>query len=497
MIRTNPHLIEINTRLWLKELREKYSSPEMTISAIPDEEWLNIKHLGFDIVWLVGVWQCGKMSEEIAKKDIGLNQEAEKLGYDREKISTSPYSILEYKLDPSLGFDWELKALKDKLNSMGMKLFLDFVSNHMAIDKAYDDDCLDCMVLGNEEDYNRNPSLFYVREKDGKKLYIAYGKDPNFPPWYDTVQINYFNPKAREDMKNNFMKLLDVCDGARCDMVMLSLNDVHESTWGWLISKQGFSKPQTEFWHEVISEAKTLRPDFILLAEVYWGLEWKLQQMGFDYTYDKVIYDRLKNMGADEVRGHLRAERLYQKRSARFIDNHDEMPSISLMGKNKAMAAAVIMSTIRGLRFYNDMQIKGIPVRIPLQFTQFNLEGLKNVEIEKFYERLLLIVDHPAFHGGEWNLGETVPLDKEDKTYRNFIAFTWIQRRTMKIVVVNYSQETSSCLLKVNLKAKGETAVIFEEISDRFFSFKAENLSDGLPLEKVPPYGFFIFDCEL
>ncbi len=497
MLRSNPHLIEINTRLWIRTLREKYSSPEMTVSSIPDEEWLKLKHLGFDAVWLVGVWQCGTMAAEIAKKDAGLIAEAQKLGYDEKNICCSPYAILEYKLDENLGFEWELRALRDKLNSLGLKLFLDFVSNHTAIDNAYRDDCLDCFVRGDENDYAGNPKMFHAIEKEGKKIYVAYGKDPNFPSWYDTAQLNYFNPLTREKMKKEFLKLLDVCDGVRCDMVMLTLNDVHESAWGWLLSKQGFVKPQTEFWQEVISQAKQLRPDFTLLAEVYWGLEWKLQQMGFDYTYDKVIYDRLRNMGADEVRGHLRAERLYQKRSARFIDNHDETPSISCMGKNKAMAAAVIISTIRGLRFYNDMQLNGISQRIPLQFPLYPAEEIKSMEMEKFYEHLLMIADHPAFHGGEWNLCEPIPLTAQDKTYRNFIAFTWIQRRTMKIVAVNYSQENSSCLLKVNIKPKGESAVLFEEMSDRFFSFKAQDVSEGLPLENVPPYGFFVFDCEL
>ena len=33
MLRSNPHLIEINARLWLKQLRAKYSLPEMTLSA--------------------------------------------------------------------------------------------------------------------------------------------------------------------------------------------------------------------------------------------------------------------------------------------------------------------------------------------------------------------------------------------------------------------------------------------------------------------------------
>jgi len=498
MLRSNPHLLEINTRLWLKEMREKYSATQMTISSVPDDEWLNLKHLGFDIIWLVGVWKPGELSKKIALKDSPLIEECRKFGLDPNKtITASPYSIFEYKLNPEFGFDWELKGLKEKLNSFGLKLFLDFVSNHTAIDNIFIDECIDCFIHGSEEDYKKNPELFYPRDFNGKKIYVAYGKDPHFPPWKDTAQLNYFNEKSRQKMKETLLNISELCDGVRCDMVMLTLNDVHESTWGWLLSKNGFRKPETEFWHEAISAVKEINPEFIFLAEVYWGLEWKLQQLGFDYTYDKVIYDRLKSMGADEIRGHLRAEKLYQKKSVRFIDNHDEIPSISSFGKQKAMAAAIIISTIRGMRFYNDMQLKGIKHKIPLQFLDFDIQNNRNIEVEKFYQKILKITDHPAFHGGEWNLIDTLPVNANDRTNRNIIAFNWIQRRTMKIVIVNYSTEESSAILNVKLNPKNEVVTIFEEISDRFFSFKSEDLANGFKIEKIPPYGFFIFDIEL
>ena len=35
-------------------------------------------------------------------------------------------------------------------------------------------------------------------------------------------------------------------------------------------------------------------PGFCFMAEVYWDLEWTLQQQGFDYAYDKRLYDRLR-----------------------------------------------------------------------------------------------------------------------------------------------------------------------------------------------------------
>ena len=55
-------------------------------------------------------------------------------------------------------------------------------------------------------------------------------------------------------------------------------------------------------------------PDFVFAAEAYWDLEWDLQQLGFDYCYDKRLYDRLIHDGPDAVRGHLHADLDYQRR---------------------------------------------------------------------------------------------------------------------------------------------------------------------------------------
>ena len=67
-------------------------------------------------------------------------------------------------------------------------------------------------------------------------------------------------------------------------------------------------------------------PDFCFMAEVYWDLEWTMQQQGFDYAYDKRLYDRLREGHARPVREHLRAGLDYQDKLARFLENHDEPP---------------------------------------------------------------------------------------------------------------------------------------------------------------------------
>ncbi|MBP7796891.1 MAG: hypothetical protein KA059_08975 [Elusimicrobiales bacterium] len=498
MLRTNPHLIEINTKIFLNSMRAKYSSPDMTLSLIPDDEWLRLKHLGFDIVWLIGVWKSSEISAAISRDEEFLRDFVKKTSSDMNVISASPYSVVEYTLDSFFGFEWELKALREKLNSMGLKLYLDFMSNHMAIDSKFSDDCIDCFVTADYDDYIKNKDAFCEKKVGDKIYYIAHGRDPNFPCWKDTIQLNYFNPKTREKMISELIKISDLCDGVRCDMVMLSLNDVHESVWGWLLKKRGFKKPETEFWQEAVSAVKSLDPQFVFIAEVYWGLEWKLQQLGFDYTYDKVFYDRLKNMGAEEVRGHLRAERLYQKKSVRFIDNHDEEPSlISFNDKRRALAAAVMISTVKGLRFYNHMQLNGIKIKVPIQISDFvNISDYEDLEVKKFYEKLLKIADHPAFHGGEWELCDVLPVSDSDRSFINVIAYKWTQMRTIKIIVVNYSNENSGARINIQLKSKGDVVTLYEEFSERFFSYNINDISQGLKIENIPPYNFYIFDHE-
>ncbi|MGC9070367.1 MAG: alpha-amylase family glycosyl hydrolase [Elusimicrobiales bacterium] len=497
MMRANPHLLEINTRLFIDEMRRKYNQPDMTLSMIPDEEWLKIKHLGFDIVWLMGVWESSPVSEKISQDEEFLRDFVRVHELDVSVIGSSVYSIKRYRLDPSFGFEWEIKSLKDKLNSFGILLFLDFVSNHMAIDADFSDDCIDCFVLGTEKDYNSNPDLFCQKIVNGRIYYIAHGRDPNFPCWKDTIQLNYFNPKTRQKMLEELLKISEMCDGVRCDMVMLSLNDVHESIWGWLNYRNGYKKPDKEFWEEAISKVKEINPLFTFLAEVYWGLEWRMQQLGFDYTYDKVFYDRLRNMTAQDVIGHLRAEKLYQKRSVRFIDNHDEEPSIVCFNnKRKALCSGVMVSTVRGMRFYNDMQIKGVNIKIPVQIKSMDVERYRDIEVEKFYEKLLRIVDHPAFHGGEWELCEVLPLNNEDSSFKNIIAYKWMQMRTVKIVVINYSSVFSSGRVMVSFRLKNGMVTLYEEFSERFFSYSHQDVSKGIVLKDIQPFGFFIFDYE-
>jgi hypothetical protein len=126
-------------------------------------------------------------------------------------------------------------------------------------------------------------------------------------------------------------------------MAMLLLNAIVERTWGGRAGQQ----PATEYWADLIPAIKAAHPDFLFIAEAYWGLEWELQQKGFDFCYDNRLYYRLVNENTENVRLHLCADMAHQERLVRFIENHDEPRAAATFVPAKERAAVVTMATCR------------------------------------------------------------------------------------------------------------------------------------------------------
>ncbi len=202
------------------------------------------------------------------------------------------------------------------LAERGVRLLVDFVPNHVGPDHRWLKKHPEYFIRGATDDLAADPAGFLAV---GKAV-VARGRDPFFPPWPDVVQLNAFAPELRRAAADTLIDIAAQADGVRCDMAMLMLNDVFARTWG----DRAGAAPEQEYWTEVIGAVRAAHPDFVFVAEAYWDLEWQLQQLGFDFCYDKRLYDRLLHEDASSVRGHLHADLDYQRRLVRFLENHDE-----------------------------------------------------------------------------------------------------------------------------------------------------------------------------
>jgi hypothetical protein len=495
-LRANPHLLELNTRVWLNALSRRLGRT-LTLDTVPDEEWEAFKGQGFDALWLMGVWKPSPLSARIALEEPGLRKIYDEVlpGWKPEDVGGSPYAVHGYELNPALGARGDLFKLKRKLNDHGLRLILDFVCNHLAADHPWTRRFPERFVGGTAEDVAKEPVTFFEVRTGDKQQVLAHGKDPNFPAWSDTVQLNYFRPETREEMFRILEHTSYLCDGVRCDMAMLLLNEVHEQVWGPRLLGEGVSRPTEEFWPRTIARIKEHRPDFLFIAEVYWGLEWKLQEMGFDYTYDKTLYDRLQYMGPLEVRGHLWAEEAYQRRSLRFIENHDEARSAVALGREKGLAAATAMATLKGMRFFHDGQAQGFRAKVPVHLVRGPDEPVDS-EVRGHYEKLFQATRHPAFHGGEWSLLDALPAAQGDRTANSLLTWCWRQGRHVKLVVINYSNAPARG--RVKLPSSGsETVVITDEMSSRSYERLLAELQDPGLFVELEPWKSHLFSIPL
>ena len=308
----HPVIYEINTWVWLGELARKYKRP-VNLGTVPPEAWDQIVSFGFDAVWFMGVWERSPAGIAIAMQNKGLIEDFRRAlpDFRPEDNVGSPYCVRRYVVDEHLGGRESLAIARRELAKRGLKLILDFVPNHVAPDHPWVIEHPDYFVQGNADDARNDPASFV--EAGGKVF--ACGRDPYFPAWSDVLQLNAFNVGLRAAVIETLSSIADQCDGVRCDMAMLVMNDIFRRTWG----DRAGARPAEEYWPEVTGAVRNTHPGFLFMAEAYWDLEWELQQQGFDYCYDKKLYDRLEHDPAEGVRLHLCADLAYQEKLVRFI----------------------------------------------------------------------------------------------------------------------------------------------------------------------------------
>jgi hypothetical protein len=481
----HPFIYEINTWVWLDELGRR-AGAQVDLASVPAAEWDAIAALGFDAVWLMGVWERSPAGIAIALENEGLLEDFRRALPDvtPEDVVGSPYCIRDYTVDAHLGGPAGLAAARTALAERGVGLILDFVPNHVAPDHPWTEAHPEYFVRGDEGDLERDPTSF-VSVGGGV---LANGRDPFFPAWPDVVQLNAFAPELRAAVIETLGGIAAQCDGVRCDMAMLMMNDVFERTWG---GRAG-ARPGDDYWPTVIGAVRAAHPGFVFAAEAYWDLEWALQQQGFDYCYDKRLYDRLVHDSASDVDGHLHADPAYQRGLVRFVENHDEPRAAAAFPPEKARTAAVATLAQTGARLVHEGQLEGRKVRLPV-FLARRPDEPADAELRSFYERLLGALRGEVFREGEWQLGERSGWEGND-AWRDLVVWGWRHGEARRLVVVNLGAGSAAGHVTLPWdELRGRTWRLDDAATGESYERSGDDLRGGLYVA-LDPWGWHLFD---
>src|SRR5687768_1746362 len=101
---TYPSLYQINTRIYLRELGRKLGKP-VTLDDVPDADLDAWAALGFDCVWLLGIWQTGPAGRDTSRTNPEWRKGFLKSLPDlkEDDITGSPFAVQAYTPNTDFG----------------------------------------------------------------------------------------------------------------------------------------------------------------------------------------------------------------------------------------------------------------------------------------------------------------------------------------------------------------------------------------------------------
>jgi len=494
----NPLLLEINTRVWLHELRQHDGA--VHLGTVPDDVLDAIAERGFDLVWMMGVWTTGDAGRAIAtaSEDLHAGYDAALPGWTDDDVLGSPYAVAAYEVAPDLGGRSSLQTLRARLRDRGIGLVLDFICNHAALDHPWLRSHPEYFVQCDAAEAGERPHDVVEVIGDAGSLYVMHGRDPYFPPWTDTAQLNTLHPGLRRAQREVLTEIAAQCDGVRCDMAMLAMSEIFERTWGDRPHRFVDDGPAAgEYWEEMIGAARDAHPGFLFIAEVYWGMERRILDLGFDYAYDKILYDRLRHDTPQAIAEHLDTMRDCGSRLVRFLENHDEDRARRAFGGEKLRAAATLAYTLPGLRMFHEGQLEGFEIRLPVQLARRQLES-GDAGTREFYARLLGALDDPVLRLGQATRLESLPAWDGNASHERVMAMLWDGLYAgQRLVVVNASDTPAQCRVRLAHAGLGGRRLWLTDLigPEAYLRDRFELTGTGLYLD-LAPYQTHLFAIE-
>jgi glycosidase len=371
-------IYEINARVHCRSFND-----------IKDVELIELAQLGFDAVWLMGVWQISEGACKVSK-------------IISEDYEGSPYAIPVYEFNTALGGKDQFAYFAQRAHEAGLAVIVDFVSNHMALDSSWISEHPEFFIRSDTRARKQSTSDYFLHSSGEV---IAFGRDPYFPPWTDTAQLDYTSPQLRTRMTDTLRWMSQYADGVRCDMAMLVLRDYIRHQWFPHAHDSWFNERMPgEFWDEAISEVKKQRPDFKFIAEAYWDKEPLLYQLGFDLTYEKKLYDALVASDSKLVIERIARDTALLRSSVYFIENHDEQRAATIFSHADNLASAALILSLPGSALIHEGQMEGKHERLPVQRLKPLIEEPPDTQLRNSYVQILKATSDSIFKTGDFSL---------------------------------------------------------------------------------------------
>ena len=493
----HPRVLQIDARAWTARLSAS-ARRRTTLGDIGPSDIEPIAELGFDLVWLTGVWNIGSGSRRLWRGSDWMRVQREQIlpeGSD-DDIVGSPYAVAAYEPADNLGGATGLATLRQRLGAAGIGLILDFVPNHVAVDHPWVRRNPGWFVHADPDQRAADPGAYFEVRSDGRH-WIAHGRDPNYPPWTDTAQLDYRHPAVPRAMAQALREVATRCDGVVCSMAMLVLDDVFRATWSGRSIPPAIAddaSPFGEFWWHARSAVQDAYPTFMLIGEAYWGQEYRLQQLGFDYTYDKPLLERLISGDARSVAAHLRADDSYQRRSVRLLEDRSTRRIASYMAPEHERAAALVEATVPGMLLVRDGQMQGARADVPIQLRREPDEAPDH-DLHDFYCKLLRATDDEAFRTGHAVRLEPLSAWEGNATHEGIVARLWIgQHRQLRLSVANLTGEPAQAYIPLALpEFSGKTVTLDDQLAETAYVRPGDDLLTRGLFVDLPGYGHHLF----
>jgi hypothetical protein len=411
----NVVLIAKSTYVWLEQLSKKYGRHIHCLNHIPDEELRLLADRGITGLWLIGLWE-----RSIASRTI------KRLRGQGDAVA-SAYSLREYNIAEDLGGRTAYENLRDRAESVGIRLASDMVPNHMGIDSAWVIDHPDWFISRWESPFPSysfsGPDLspdsrveikiedhyydqtdaavaFRLRHhSDGTTRYVYHGNDGTSFAWNDTAQLDYSKHEVREQVIQTILHVARQFPIIRFDAAMVLAKRHVQRLWlplpgagGSIPSRAENALSQEEFdalmphefWREVVDRVAAEVPGTLLLAEAFWLLEaYFVRTLGMHRVYNSAFMNMLRDEENAKYRSYLKKTIEFDtdvlKRYVNFMSNPDERTAIDQFGTgDKYFGVCTLLATLPGLPMFGHGQIEGFTERYGMEFKQARMDEHPN-----------------------------------------------------------------------------------------------------------------------